>query len=186
MDLTIDGLSRWKPLDLETDTDAYAAALAAEFPATPQVELVAPGVAGFAARLRREHEGGDTYLLAAWVFLASDDLLDPLAHATLRGVRMSPQQTAENLVADLLAGQELYGDPAVEALETPSGPATSAVFRPVQQVDGERVVQEHAVVVWPRPDDGYAVLLTGVCSDLVDGHEMPAALRQLAEGVSGL
>lgn len=186
MDVTITGLSRWHPLDLATDAEVYAEALAAQFPATPQIDLVAPGVAGFAGRLRREHEDGESYLLAAWLFLRSDELLDPLAHATLRGVRMSPEQSAENVVADLLTGLELYGEPVVEEIDTASGPATTAVFRAVQQVDGERVVQEHAYAVWPRSADGYAVLLSGVSADLVDAHEMPAALRQLAEGVSGL
>lgn len=186
MDVQIAGLSRWRPLDLEADPDDHARVLAAEFGATPNVDVVAAGIAGFAGNLRRVHAEEDAMLLAAWLFLTSDEQLTPLAHATLRGVRVAPEQTAADLVRELLDESDVYGDPLVEERATASGPATGVVYRTVREVEGERVVSELACVVWARADDGYAVVLTGVSDDLVEAHEMPDALLQLADGVAGL
>jgi hypothetical protein len=189
-DLQIAGLSRWMPLDLGADTDTYAAELAADYPRTPAAELVAAGVAGMAARFTEAREeadrSGDSVLVAAWLFLHADDDLRPIAHATLQGVRVAaPDLDVPGVVRLLTADEELYQEPEVRPVDTASGPATFLRYRPVLRDEGEREVHERAVVLWLRPEQDMAVLLSAYTNDLVGGAEVADALAQLAEGVSG-
>lgn len=189
-DLEIVGLSRWMPLDLGEPADTYAARLAQDYPRTPHAELVAAGVAGMAATFRGAAEeaerSGSSVLVAAWIFLHSDEDLRPIAHATLQGVRVPVADLhADGVVELLLEDEDVYGEPEVRPIDTASGPATFLRYRPVLQVDGEREVHERAVAFWLRPDAEMAVLLTAYTTDLVGGAEVADALEQLAEGVSG-
>lgn len=189
--LEIHGLSRWMPLDLESDAEDYAARLCQEYPATPSIELVASGVAGMAARFARAQEAaerdGDSVLVAAWLFLSSDENLLPLAHATMQGLPLDPTAPTRQAVVDELVGEdEIYQEPEVQELATASGPATFVRYRPIQHVDGERRVHERGTVFWLRPERQMVVLLTAFSDDLLAAAEVPDALTQLAEGVRGL
>ena len=190
-DLVIPGLSRWMPLDLDADPDEYAARLAAEYPATASAELVASGVAGMAARFRQARDEadreGDSVLVAAWLFLRSDEDLTPLAHATLQGLPLDgADPTVDGVLQRLVGEDEIYQQPEVRELATASGPATYVRYRPVHHVGGERRVHERASVVWLRPAQNLVVLLSGYSNDLLEAAEMPDAVAALAEGVSGL
>jgi hypothetical protein len=189
-DLEIVGLSRWMPLDLGADTETYAAELAATYPRTPAVDLVAAGVAGMAARFteaRAEADrSGDSVLVAAWLFLHADDDLRPIAHATLQGVRVpAADLDVPGVVRLLTEDEELYQDPEVRPVQTASGPATFLRYRPVVRDGGEREVHERSVVFWLRPEQDMAVLLSAYTDDLVGGAEVADALEQLSEGVTG-
>lgn len=191
-DLLIGGLSRWLPLDLEADTDEYAARLVQEYPRSTNIELVASGVAGMAARFRQfqleSEEHGESVLVAAWLFLRADDDLSPLAHATLQGLALPPGDDSVRTAVDRLLQEEdeIYQEPETRDLVTESGPATFVRYRPVHHVGAERHVHERSMVLWMRPDQGMVAVLDAYTDDLLAGQEVPEALARLAEGVSGL
>lgn len=187
-DLEIDGLDRWFPLDLDADPADYAERLELQFPDTPGIDLVAPGVAGLAGNIAR---GGaatadEAMLLGAWLLSESSDRLEPVVTATLRGVRLAGTPSPAEFARELLEGQEIYGTPELDPVATPSGPAHLQTVRSVHHSDGEREVHESSTVFWLRPDDGFAVTLTAHSADLLSARDVPDALRQLAEGVRGL
>ena len=67
--------------------------------------------------------------------------------------------------------------------DTASGPATVVRHRPVDQTVEPRAVHQAAAVVWHRPADHVAYVLSTYSPDLVDAVPLVAALLELAAGV---
>jgi hypothetical protein len=188
--ISVGGLSRWVPLDLGVTAEsvqAYAHDLAVRFPATPSADVVGEGLAGTALELvRRSQQDEDVRLLAAWVFTVADDDLSPLALATLRALRFDPRGPAPDVTSLVLGDGELVSAPTVTSLSTPSGSAELGSARIARWAGRERIVHETTAVLWSRADDAYVVVLSSDVTDLVAGHEVPDAVAQLAQQVSGL
>lgn len=188
--IRVDGLDGWVPLDLSTtelQAPVRAAELAARFPDTPEVEVVADGLVGLTLRLLREAAADErTRLLAAWVLTETGEVLTPVAVATMRAVLVRPGTSGRDLLAEMLEGVEQHRAALTEEVMTASGPALAWTARLVSRRDDDAVVQEGTGVLWDRSSDGYAVLLTTQVLDLVAGHEVPDLLVQLAQGVRGL
>lgn len=188
--ISVGGLERWVPLDLGVTPEgvqAYAHDLATRFPATPSADVVGEGLAGTALELvRSSQQDEDVRLLAAWVLTVADDDLSPLALATLRAVRFDPRGPAPDVTSLVLGEGEPISAPTLTSLSTPSGPAELGSARIALRVEQERIVHEMTAVLWSRADDGYVVVLSSDVTDLVAGREVPDAVAQLAQQVSGL
>ena len=179
---------QWLPLPLDGDVDQETAALvqrvvghsaSADFLSTTTA-----WVAGTTRVVRREVQRVREELLrptfAAWVLLPEPDLLLPGPVAFLRAGPLGPdddQDAALGSVVDLSA--ELHGPLEVEALDTASGPALHVRRRPVRTVDGDRLVEEQRLVLWPRPDLEVVVHLSLYVVDLVEGGRAATPLREL-------
>lgn len=189
-DLTIGGFARWLPLDFDLEPDAYVEQLVGEFPTDPAAAHVAPGIVGMALKMARARDEGATSqtqaLAFAWLLLASDDLLDPVAHATLQSLPLPTGRATKDLLTELISAQEVHGEPEWRSVDTASGPATFLRYRVRVETADELAIHERVTVAWARPDHEALVLLTGYTDDLVAGLDLAPALEQLAVTVEGL
>lgn len=180
----VEGVSTWTPLDLDATHQQTVASLVERFGDDAATRDVATGLAGLADRVAREDEG-DSFPLALFVRTPDDDTLLPLEVATLRAVShrgADPREFAEAVTR----GADLSSAVEVAALATAAGPATTIRYRSVVTRAAERQVHEDNLVVWFRPHQGYAVVLSVHSPDLVVAASLPDALHRLAEGVHGL
>lgn len=188
-ELDIAGLDRWIPIDLDADPVDEAERLELAFADSDGIGLIAPGLAGIAAGLKRgarEAETAGCFLLALWVLTAHADRLEPVVTATLRIEPLAGRPDVDAVVAHLVASGDHVGEVVRESLATASGPAELVTWRPVSEVGGEREVSEVTTVLWLRPDDDALLTLSATSTDLLSARGVPEALAALAQGVSGL
>ena len=74
-------------------------------------------------------------------------------------------------------------DVDVDVIETRAGRALSVRYRPVKELDGLRVVDEHRVVLWPRRDAEMTLELSLYTTDLVEGGLAAEPLLELAHSI---
>ena len=179
---------QWLPLPLDGDVDQGAAALvqrvAGHSASADFLSTTTAWVAGTTRVVRREVRRVREELLrptfAAWVLLPEPDLMLPGPVAFLRAGPLGPddgEDAALGSVVDLSV--ELHGQLEVEPLDTASGPALLVRRRPVRTVDGDRLVEEQRLVLWPRPDLEVVVHLSLYVVDLVEGGRAATPLREL-------
>lgn len=197
-DITFGGFARWLPLDLDFDPEvkpgevsaAHAARLVADYPNDPHATEMAPAVTSMAGQLaatrRARLSDTDPFLMAAWLLLADEQTLSPVAHATFQSMPWPTGQETLDVVRDLLSGHEVHGAPAWREFETASGPATLVHHRLRALRDGEWVAHERAAVLWARPDDGLLLVLDGYTDDPRGCPDLAPAIHQLAVSASGL
>lgn len=200
-ELTIGGFARWLPLDLDLppagepdEPDkaraAYAARLVDAYADDPHAHQVAPAVASMASQLGASRHArlsdSDPFLMIAWLLLATESTLSPVAHATLQSMPWPSGQEILDVIRDLLSGHEVHGAPSWRDIETNSGPATLVHHRLRVWRDGEWVVHERAAVLWPRPEEGLLLVLDGYTDDPYGCPDLAPAIAQLAASASGL
>lgn len=180
---------QWVPLPLEGDVDDEVAGLLGGMighSATPDlIEDTAAWIAGTTRIARRDSDRLRTEQLlptfGAWVLLPEPRLLLPGPVAYLRAGPLRPDATDDDAIGSVIdLSAELYGGLEVDELETASGRAFSVRRRPVRLVDGVRAVDEHRVVLWPRPQLELVVHLSLYVVDLVEGGRAAGPLRELA------
>ena len=189
-DLQVHGLARWLPVPLD-DVDRERCArrmldlldradASADRDAAEQLADLVLSVA------EQSDPEDDVLPLLAWAHLAEIGHFSPVAVAWLRIIRTEVDDPVQ-VVAWLSQGSELLEPPTVDELDTPMGRATALQLRIASPgLDQPRRVQDLSAVLWLRPDPGFALLLMGHVEDLVHASAFSHALRELAEGVSGL
>lgn len=103
--------------------------------------------------------------------------------ATLRVRDLPPPGTDDDAIKVVMdRDAEMFGEPAVEPLDTPSGRAFVLRDRPIStSSDGTREVHEQRVVVWPKPEHGVVVSLSISFVDLIEAGRYGPALDDLAQ-----
>ncbi|KAA1421752.1 hypothetical protein F0U44_05635 [Nocardioides humilatus] len=189
--LCISGWDRWLPVDLAADPDDHRVALAEQFRGSAAVDVVdyyAAIVVGAAAAARRSDAADPTStLVALWAYLVSGgNKLESAAFATLRAVAVGPVSDPEAVFHALGVNGHDLGDPAIAKIETGSGPATRARWRVAAIAGDVREVHEMIGVLWLRPADHVAYLLSVQVADLALAERLTAAVTDLASGTAGL
>lgn len=190
LDLEVTAPDCWLPLDLALGEAELARDLTRRFAATTHpalLEFLSDRLAGLAAEHRGAAEAeravGVT-TLALWVLLDHSEQLAPVATATLRLVTHEGDDPRGFLDQVTEAGTGRIAE--LRAIETPSGPATATWCRLLGGAGHERRDAEQAVVVWLRPERGWAALLSSYPTDFVRAADVSARLAELAQGVTGL
>lgn len=187
--LRVAGHPRWLSVPLSGEPEQAAAAVVSGLVGgQPHVLHDTVAVLAGTSRLVRQEaerlraEGVDTLL--AWSLLPAPGLLVPGPVASLR-VRPLPSGADDDAVlrevCDL--ARPHHGGVDVETVDTASGPALAVRYRPVRTVDGQRLVDEHRLVVWPRHEQAATLELSLYVVDLVDGGRAAGPLQELAAGV---
>ena len=191
--LSAPGHPQWLPLSLasEGDVDEASAAIVDRLVgdvASPDFrdETVAM-VAGMSRIMRRQAEQrrqDQVLSYAAWMLMASPGLLLPGPVATLCLRPLAPTDSDDDVIgAATDLGADRHGDVDVDVIETRAGRALSVRYRPVKEVDGLRVVDEHRVVLWPRRDAEMTLELSLYTTDLVEGGLAAEPLLELAHSI---
>jgi hypothetical protein len=180
--------ARWAPIPLGVDPEEIRTQLAGAFAgaASYDADAGAAAMAGVAAQLQAPPSDGSVNL-AAWARVATPNELDVLGFATLRVVPLEPDASHDDVMALLLAGQQLFQDPAVTTISTRSGDAVSVQLRPlVDGPDGQVEVHQVSAVLWSRPTHRALFMLSAYDLDLVEATETAELLDELAAGIAGM
>jgi hypothetical protein len=190
-ELDVPSHPHWVGLPLAGDVDVEAAAVVQGMighSASPDhLDATTAALAGV-TRIARRHvdrvSAGRRSTVAAWMLLPAPLVLvaGPVAflHAGPLAADARPDD-ALAAVVDLAADR--HGELEVEDLDTASGTALSVHVRPVRVADGERLVDDSRVVLWPSPRDGLVLYLSLYVVDLVEGDRAAEPFLELARSV---
>jgi len=182
---------RWLALPLEGDVDRAAAvhveALIGGEASTAFIAETTAMVAELSGIVRRQAEAfrrGDVLTQFAWMLMPAPNLLLPGPIATLY-VRWPPPDASQDdsIAAACDLNIEREGEVDLSFLETASGPALHVRYHPVLQIDGERVVAEHRVVLWPRYDDSMTLELSSFSLATGQGEQRGDPLLERARSI---
>jgi hypothetical protein len=170
---------RWVPVlvDDGTDVDVWALDVAVEAlrirghepPPPLLLEQSTAVLAGIARTVQAS--AADAPVVGAWSLMPGPEVY-PEALALLRPLFPEGTASRRTVVDDLVAlPEERYGDPDVEDMETPSGPATRLVQRLLApgEEPGSTAVEEMLAYVWWLEESRTALVLSTYFLDLVEG-----------------
>lgn len=190
LDVSLDSAGSWieLPVERSTDPDAWAAAtmadamesmgLAADADRLDQLTALYAGLARNAIASNEPQPS----LVGVYVLPRAADL-GPLVAATLRAIAIPDGSTRDDVVRMMIADPaELYAPADVEEFDTHAGPAVRIVQHLLDpNADtGDVQVEQQLVYLWPRPDDGIAVVLSSMGSDLT----LMAAMRPVVDALA--
>jgi hypothetical protein len=188
-DITVAGHAQWLPLllegDLEEGVRAQVVDLIGETADPERVDDVVDVVSGVTRLTRAAAEPGEGVLtLAAWMHLEVPGLLEPGQVALLRLHALDEGTTLDDVLHGLVGDPAArFGPVSVDDLDTASGRAAVVRHRPVDESVEPRAVHQSVAVVWHRPEDRVAFVLSTYSTDLVAAAPLGAALLELAAGV---
>ena len=186
------GHARWLPLPVEGDVEqqsrtTVSAVLGGLVP-PDRLDEVTALVAGMTRLVRKQavaaaHEGVPTFL--AWMLLPGPGMVQGGPIALLRGQPLSADATTDDDVVRALVDVDgpRFGELDVDHLDTASGRALLVHLRPVVELDGERVVHEQRLALWPDRARGWVLVLSFYVTDLLEGAGAEQPFAELAAGL---
>ena len=181
-DLYVDGIDHWIPIALYHNDGELIQDLWTRYPDHDPAAW--EHLIDLRSRIVDSAHRGGLNLLALWARLPSRTAIVPDVIANLVLLPTGPDPTPESVTERLFDEVELLHNPVYHPIATASGPATAVEAIETTRGDGESLLGHYAVV-WIRPAQQCALVLSATTFDLVAGAEWCSELYDLACGVHG-